>query len=73
MISGRIYFIKDSGSFSEVGSVQGEVKKLLYNEHRNVLVVITKGMLLSQYSVSADGKLTEMMKVCFLLKNCKKI
>ncbi|PIK61717.1 putative intraflagellar transport protein [Apostichopus japonicus] len=60
---GRIYFIKDSGSFSEVGSVEGEVKKLLYNEHRNVLVVITKGMLLSQYSVSADGKLTEMMKV----------
>lgn len=39
------------------------MKKLLYNKHRNILVIITKSMLLSQYSVSVDGKLTEMMKV----------
>lgn len=60
---GKIYFIKENGSFSEVANVESDVKKLLYNKHRNILVIITKSMLLSQYSVSVDGKLTEMMKV----------
>ncbi|XP_041473205.1 intraflagellar transport protein 140 homolog isoform X2 [Lytechinus variegatus] len=60
---GHIVFMDDKGNMSQAVSVEGPVKKLLYNSHRNVMVVVTKSMALSQYSVSQDGKLTEMMKV----------
>ena len=61
--AGRLYFLDDKGNMSQSVTVDGPVKKLLYNSHRNVLVAITKTLVLSQYSVSQDGKLTEMMKV----------
>eukprot|EP00057_Strongylocentrotus_purpuratus_P021032 XP_011675506.1 PREDICTED: intraflagellar transport protein 140 homolog [Strongylocentrotus purpuratus] len=60
---GHIVFMDDKGNMSQAVTVEGPIKKLLYNSHRNVMVVVTRSMALSQYSVSQDGKLTEMMKV----------
>ncbi len=36
---------------------------MLFNKHRNILVVITKALMLTQYSLSSDGKTTETVKV----------
>ncbi|XP_072167641.1 intraflagellar transport protein 140 homolog [Diadema setosum] len=60
---GRIYFLDDKGNMSPAVNLEGPVKKLLFNDQRNVLVAVTKSLSLSQYSVSMDGKTTEMMKV----------
>ena len=61
--TGVVYLIDESGSCSQVIQADGPIKKILYNEQRNILVVITQFLMLGQYSVGSDGKTTEITKV----------
>lgn len=47
----------------EVLQADGGIKRLLHHESRNLLVVITEGMVLGQFSVAIDGAVTEINKV----------
>ena len=58
-----MYLIDEHGASSRIIQSDGPVKKILYNEQRNILVVVTQHLMLGQYSVGSDGKTTEIMKV----------
>ncbi|XP_022095457.1 intraflagellar transport protein 140 homolog isoform X2 [Acanthaster planci] len=60
---GKGYHIDDKGTCSQVLTADGPIKKMLFNRHRNILVVVTQSLMLAQYSLSSDGKTTETMKV----------
>lgn len=60
---GVLYHVSDSGNCVEVLQADGGIKRLLHHESRNLLVVITEGMVLGQFSVALDGSVTEVNKV----------
>ncbi|XP_033108707.1 intraflagellar transport protein 140 homolog [Anneissia japonica] len=60
---GDVNYFDEKGNLFNVHKCDGPIKKLLYNEHRNILVIITDALMLSQHSVLSDGKLQETMKV----------
>ena len=45
------------------GMIIWVLKKILYKEQRNILVVVTQNLILRQYSDGSDGKTTNIMKV----------
>ncbi|XP_068236628.1 intraflagellar transport protein 140 homolog isoform X1 [Palaemon carinicauda] len=61
--SGVLYHVSDTGNCVEVLQADGGIKKLLHHDARNLLVVITEGMVLGQFSVAPDGAVTEVNKV----------
>ncbi|XP_047485121.1 intraflagellar transport protein 140 homolog [Penaeus chinensis] len=61
--TGVLYHVSDSGNCVEVLQADGGIKRLLHHESRNLLVVITEGMVLGQFSVAIDGAVTEINKV----------
>ncbi|XP_066546422.1 intraflagellar transport protein 140 homolog [Amia ocellicauda] len=60
---GGVHCLDEKGKSSQVLSADGPVQKLLYLERRDMLVVITETLLLSQYSVGPEGGTQELMKV----------
>ncbi|XP_071962146.1 intraflagellar transport protein 140 homolog [Antedon mediterranea] len=60
---GDVIYIDEKGNVFNMHKCEEPVKKLLYNEHRNILVIITDSLMLSQHTVMSDGKLQETMKV----------
>ncbi|XP_033630790.1 intraflagellar transport protein 140 homolog [Asterias rubens] len=60
---GKGYYIDEKGSCTQVLTTDGPIKKMLFNKHRNILVIITKALMLTQYSLSSDGKTIETVKV----------
>ncbi len=63
VLEGRVYYVNEHGGCAEVVTADGAIKRLLYHEARDLLVVVTEGMVLSQFSVDTDGMLTEITKV----------
>ncbi|CAL4114854.1 unnamed protein product, partial [Meganyctiphanes norvegica] len=61
--NGVLYHISEAGSCVEVLQADGGIKRLLHHDARNLLVVITEGMVLGQFSVASDGGVTEINKV----------
>ncbi|XP_076028823.1 intraflagellar transport protein rempA [Oratosquilla oratoria] len=61
--NGVLYHVSETGHCVEVLQADGGIKKLLHHSHRNLLVVITDGMVLGQFSVSQDGSVAEVTKV----------
>ncbi|KAJ3331298.1 hypothetical protein HDU76_003527 [Blyttiomyces sp. JEL0837] len=55
--SGKIYFADDMGRCSEAGSFSSNVMSMELFEERDIIVIITTDLQLSQYSINADGKL----------------
>lgn len=62
-IVGTVYFVDDKGRAAECFKADGAVKFLLYSEGRDVIVVVTEGLILSQHRVAHDGTTTEVAKV----------
>ncbi|XP_069036914.1 intraflagellar transport protein 140 homolog isoform X2 [Lepisosteus oculatus] len=60
---GSVHCVDAKGKSSPVLSADGPVQKLLYLEKRDVLVVITQTLLLSQHSVGPEGGTQEITKV----------
>ncbi|XP_071443964.1 intraflagellar transport protein 140 homolog [Hetaerina americana] len=62
-ISGVIYYIKDNGNCEEVLQADGAIKKLLFHETKDYLIVMTDRLNIGQFHVDLDGKVSEIMKV----------
>ncbi|KAK7788798.1 hypothetical protein R5R35_010909 [Gryllus longicercus] len=63
-VSGIIYYITEDGSVTEVLNLEGILlKKMLYREGKDNLIVMTEGLSVGQFAVDAKGNLTEIMKV----------
>ncbi|KAM7433446.1 hypothetical protein ABFA07_016329 [Porites harrisoni] len=60
---GTVYYVDDKGRAAECFKADGAVKFLLYSEGKDVLVVVTEGLILSQHRVAHDGSTTEVAKV----------
>ena len=58
-----MYYVDDKGRAAECFKADGAVKFLLYSEGKDVLVVVTEGLILSQHRVAHDGSTTEVAKV----------
>ena len=58
-----MYYVDDKGRAAECFKADGAVKFLLYSEGKDVLVVVTEGLILSQHRVIHDGSTTEVAKV----------
>ncbi|XP_041073639.1 intraflagellar transport protein 140 homolog isoform X1 [Polyodon spathula] len=60
---GSVHYVDEKGKSSQVLLAGSPVQKLLYLQGREVLVVITETLLLSQYSVGPGGATQELVKV----------
>lgn len=60
---GKVHSVDEHCKTSLLLSVEGEIKKLLYLEKRELLAVITETMMLSQYTLGPEGGAQEVMKV----------
>ncbi|MGH0139831.1 UNVERIFIED_CONTAM: hypothetical protein FKN15_009952 [Acipenser sinensis] len=60
---GSVHYVDEKGKSSQVLLADSPVQKLLYLQGREVLVVITETLLLSQYSVGPGGATQELVKV----------
>ncbi|KAG2455575.1 IF140 protein, partial [Polypterus senegalus] len=60
---GSVHSLDEKGKSSAVVKSDSPIQKLLYLEGREVLVLITRTLLLSQYSVGPGGETQELMKV----------
>ena len=62
-IVGSVYFVDDKGRCTQCFSAEGPVKFLLYSEGKDMIVVVTEGLILSQHRVAHDGTTSEVAKV----------
>ncbi|XP_077980431.1 intraflagellar transport protein 140 homolog [Glandiceps talaboti] len=60
---GNVFYVDEKGTCKAAFNADGAVKKLLYNEYKDVLVVVTESLMLSQFSVAPEGHCQELMKV----------
>ena len=63
LIAGSVYFVDDKGRCTRCFTAEGAVKFLLYSEGRDMIVVVTEGLILSQHRVAHDGTTSEVAKV----------
>lgn len=56
-------YADDLGHCTEVQSLSSAVDKMLFYEEKSRLVIITRSLLLTQYHVSEDGRVTRVMQV----------
>lgn len=61
--AGSVYFVDDKGRCTQCFTAEGPVKFLLYSEGRDMIVVVTEGLILSQHRVAHDGTTSEVAKV----------
>ena len=58
-----MYFVDDKGRSTQCFTADGAVKFLLYSEGKDMIVVVTDGLILSQHRVAHDGTTSEVAKV----------
>ena len=61
--AGSVYFVDDKGRCTQCFTAEGPVKFLLYSEGKDMIVVVTEGLILSQHRVAHDGTTSEVAKV----------
>lgn len=61
--TGSVYYMDDKGRCTQCFTAEGPVKFLLYSEGRDMIVVVTEGLILSQHRVAHDGTTSEVAKV----------
>ena len=69
-LQGSVYYLSESGECLERFSMEAAILSLLLNEERQVLVVITLEMILTQFSITTDGQATQVMTVRSLMHTC---
>ncbi|XP_021936986.1 intraflagellar transport protein 140 homolog isoform X3 [Zootermopsis nevadensis] len=63
-ISGTLFYCTEEGTCTEVLNTEGALlKKLLYHEHKDNLIVMTEDLNVGQFQVNPSGQLIELMKV----------
>uniref|UniRef100_T1IR84 Uncharacterized protein n=1 Tax=Strigamia maritima TaxID=126957 RepID=T1IR84_STRMM len=71
--SGIIYYVNTNGSTTDVCQLDVGIKKLMFHEDRDLMVVITENLILYQFQVSPDGDLEEVSKVKLIGKTSEVI
>ena len=61
--AGSVYYMDDKGRCTQCFTAEGPVKFLLYSEGKDMIVVVTEGLILSQHTVAHDGTTSEVAKV----------
>lgn len=63
-VAGALLFFTEDGTFTEVLNTEGmPLKKILYHEHKDNLIVMTEDLNVGQFQVNPNGQVTEIMKV----------
>eukprot|EP00605_Chrysophyceae_sp_TOSAG23-4_P001489 GSChrysophyteH1.ASY1.ANO1.1626.1 assembled CDS len=60
---GSVTYADDQGFCSDVQQLNSSIDTMLYYEERARLVIVTRSLLLTQYQVSEDGKVSRVMQV----------
>lgn len=60
---GSVCYVDDKGRVTQCFTADSAVKYLLYSEGRDMIVVVTDGLVLSQHRVANDGTTSELAKV----------
>ena len=61
--TGSVCYMDDKGRCSQCFTADGPIKFLLYSEGRDMIVVVTEGLILHQHRVAHDGTTSEVAKV----------
>ncbi|KAJ3047714.1 hypothetical protein HK097_011283 [Rhizophlyctis rosea] len=61
--NGSVYYADDMGHCSESASVNGSILSLMLFEYKDMVLVINEDFLLSQYSLSPEGRMTREIEV----------
>lgn len=60
---GSIIFADDAGHCTDVHQLSSAIDSMLFFDEKSRLVVITRSLLLTQYHLSEEGKLSRLMQV----------
>lgn len=66
---GVVYFLSNSGEYRECYRAEGAMHSLLLLRGKQILAVVTQDMVLTQFSVSIDGQLSQIMTAKLSGKN----
>jgi hypothetical protein len=59
-----LFYFTEEGTCTKVLNTEGvPLKKILYHEHKDDLIVMTEDLNVGQFQVNHSGKVTETMKV----------
>lgn len=63
-VAGALFYFTEDGTCTEVLNTEGvPLKKILYHEHKDNLIVMTEDLNVGQFHVNPNGQVTEIMKV----------
>jgi hypothetical protein len=63
-LAGALFYFTEDGICTEVLNTEGvPLKKILYHEHKDNLIVMTEDLNVGQFQVNPNGQVTEIMKV----------
>eukprot|EP00606_Chrysophyceae_sp_TOSAG23-5_P000414 GSChrysophyteH2.ASY1.ANO1.1513.1 assembled CDS len=60
---GSVVYADDQGFCCDVQQLSSSIDTMLYYEERSRLVIVTRSLLLTQYQVADDGKVSRVMQV----------
>ncbi|XP_048407747.2 intraflagellar transport protein 140 homolog isoform X1 [Stegostoma tigrinum] len=60
---GTVYYVGEKGKSLQVLRTDRPIRKLMYLEGKDILMVVTEALFLSQHSIAFDGTSQELMKV----------
>ena len=60
---GAVIYANDQGQCNDVQQLSSSIDTMLYFEERQRLIIVTRSLLLTQYQVAEDGKVTRVMQV----------
>lgn len=62
-IAGALFYFTEDGTYTEVLNTEGvPLKKILYHEHKDNLIVMIEDLNVGQFQVNPNGQVTEIMK-----------
>jgi len=63
-VAGALFYFTEDGACTEILNTEGvPLKKILYHEHKDNLIVMTEDLNVGQFQVNPNGQVTEIMKV----------
>lgn len=63
-VAGALFYFTEDGTCTEILNTEGvPLKKILYHEHKDNLIVMTEDLNVGQFQVNPNGQVTEIMKV----------
>ncbi|XP_069761379.1 intraflagellar transport protein 140 homolog isoform X2 [Narcine bancroftii] len=60
---GTVYCVGEKGKSLQVLRTDGPIRKLMYMEEKEILMIVTEALLLSQHHIGPDGTSQELLKV----------